>query len=153
MTQEFFLEVIDELEGIQQTYDLDSCPKRLSSKTSDHFQLIDNPLFEVAADWTSDNPLFMIDEGVSLVCLEEEEIDFRPQNIDSDPNSGLGTQLGNDESTSVAYQLFNPNIFSDFNPLRSWMIFLHLLLSNSWWSSYVRNVVIFLAVYEILVCK
>ena len=96
MRQDFFLEVIDELESIQQTYDLDSCPKRLSNKTSDHFQLIDNSLFEVVVDWTSDNPLFMIDEGVSLVCLEEEEIDFRPWNADSNPNSDLGTQFGND---------------------------------------------------------
>ena len=97
----------------------------------------------MAADWTSDNPLFMIDEGVSLVYLDEEEIDFKPWNTDSDPNSDSGTQLGNDESTSVAYQLISPNIFSDYNSLKSWVIFLHQLLGNSWWSSYVRNVVIF----------
>lgn len=48
--QEFFQEVIDELESIQQMYDLDSCPKRLSSKTSEQFELVDNPLFEFVAD-------------------------------------------------------------------------------------------------------
>ena len=143
MRHKFFLEVIDELESIQQTYDLDSCPKQLSNKTSDHFQFIDNPLFEVDADWMSDNPLFMMDEEVSFVCLEEEEIDFRPWNMDSNLNSDSGTQFRNDESTSVTYQLFNPNIFFDSNPLGSWVIFLHQLLSNSWWSSYVRVDVIF----------
>ena len=62
MRQEFFQEVIDELESIQQMYDLDNFPKQLSSKTSEHFQLVVNPLFEVVADWTSDNPLFLLNE-------------------------------------------------------------------------------------------
>ena len=67
----------------------------------------------------------MIDEGISLVCFEEEEFDFRPWDPSSEPSSESGSQLGNDESTSVAHQLVNPNIFSDFNPFRSWVIFLH----------------------------
>ena len=58
--QEFFQDVIDELESIQQIYDLDSCPKWLSSKTSKHFQLVDNPLFEVVADWTIQQSSFCV---------------------------------------------------------------------------------------------
>ena len=60
--QVFFLEVIDELDSIQHMYALDNCLKQSSTKVSDHFQLIDNPVFEVDADWISDNPLFEVNE-------------------------------------------------------------------------------------------
>ena len=126
-------------------YDLDSCLKQLSSKTSEHFQLVENPLFEVVVDWTSDNPLFVLNEGSSLVCHEEEEFDFRPWDPSSDPSSESGSQQGNDESTSIAYHLISPNIFSDFTPFKSWVNFLFQPLNSSRWSIYVRFVVRFSA--------
>ena len=150
MRQEFFQEVIDELESIQQMYDLDSCPKRLSSKASEPFQLVDNPLFEVVADWKSDNPLFVLNEGSSLVCHEEEEFDFKPWDPGSDSNSESRSQQGNDESTSVFYHLISPNIFSDFISFESWVNFLHQPLNSSWWSIYGKFAVRFSTFFIII---
>lgn len=106
-------------------YDLDNYPKWLSSKTSEHFQLVDNCLFEVVADWMSDNPLLVLNEGSSLVFHKEKEFDFRLWDPYSDPSSESESQHGDDESTSIAYHLISPNIFSDFTPFRSWVNFLY----------------------------
>ncbi len=76
-SREFFQEVIEEHDSIQRTYDLDSCPKRPSTKDLDHIWLIDNSMFEVNADWTSDNPLFEINEGTPFGYREEDDSDFR----------------------------------------------------------------------------
>ena len=50
--------MIKEIDSIQQTCDLDSCPKRSINKILDHIKLVDNSLFEVDANWTFDNTLF-----------------------------------------------------------------------------------------------
>lgn len=52
---EFFQEVIQELDSIQPTYDLDSCPKSSLGHPEflyelDHFQAVDNSLFEMGVD-------------------------------------------------------------------------------------------------------
>ena len=74
---EFFQEVVNELGSIQQTYDLDSCPNRPSTDISNHIQLVDNPMFEVNADWTSDNPLFEISEETLFDSHDEDDLDFK----------------------------------------------------------------------------
>ncbi|GLJ36131.1 hypothetical protein SUGI_0724820 [Cryptomeria japonica] len=83
----FFKEVIKELHRIQQTYDLDSFPKRSSNKfldqpklqyelgVKDNIQVVDNSLFEVDVDRTFDNPLFKLDEGVLSDSSDENGID------------------------------------------------------------------------------
>ena len=85
--QEFFQKVIEELYSIQQTYDLDNYPKRPNTKVSDHIQLIDNPMFDVDVDWTSDNLLFEKNEGTPFDCHEEDDSDFRIWNPSTIPSS------------------------------------------------------------------
>lgn len=77
---EFFQEVIKELDSIRQIYDLDSCPNKSSNKILDHFQLVDNSLFEIDSDWTFDNPLFELEEKDPTDLNDEDEIDCKTSN-------------------------------------------------------------------------
>lgn len=74
--------MIQELDSIQQTYDLDNCPRRFLDHREflgelDHFQKMDNSLFEMGAEWTFDNPLFELDEGDTSYSRDEDEIGCR----------------------------------------------------------------------------
>ena len=121
---EFFLEVIDELDSIQQTYDLDNCPKQPSSKTSDLFQFIDNSLFEVGAVWISDNPLFEVEERVPLDFLEEDDLDFRDSDQAIVLNNEPWSQDWCGEVTTTTPLSFNLYMVLNSNLYIGWMDFL-----------------------------
>lgn len=99
-------------------YDLDSCPKHSSIKTSDHIQLVDNPLFEVVADWTSDNPLFVVYEGIPFDFHEEDDFDFKILDLGTVPSSEYGSQDGGSDLTTIAGHWISPNMVFYFTSYR-----------------------------------
>lgn len=132
--QEFFKKVIFELDSIQKTYDLDSCPKRPSTKVLDHIQLINNPMFGVDVDQISDNPLFEINEDTPLDCHKEDDSDFRIWKHVMIPINEYGSQYENGESNMVVHHWISPSKILDFTPYRSGLDFIHQPLDSFWCS-------------------
>ena len=98
---------------------MDSCPKRPSTKVIDHIHLIDNPVFEVNANWIFDNPLFEINKDSSLGYHEEDDSDFRIWKPDTILSNEYGSQDGNGDLTTVVDHWISLLWVPDFTPYRS----------------------------------
>ena len=58
----------------------------------DHFQLVDNSLFEVDADWTFDNPLFELGTKDLSYSHDEDDPNQRTWDPIAVPNTEFGLQ-------------------------------------------------------------